>query len=239
VFCKYCGKEANYKLPSGESCCTKNYWECPSWMNNFKKHSKDPIKTWKGFNKFDISKEEKLICKNEIEFYLMENRNVYQKLKRYNIYKTNEGRLYIILYFPNKKTLRRSYPKFLMELYLNKYLNKNNTIHHKDKDFLNNKIDNLEVIERAQHAKQDVVRNRPMSFICPECEKKFILEGRKLHDADGNRQKGKAGPFCSRSCAGKYCQKVQMGMKPLDVKLIKLEKFRLSDEEKGLTHTES
>jgi hypothetical protein len=30
----------------------------------------------------------------------------------------------------------------------------------------------------------------------------FELSGRKLNDAVANRRKGKAGPYCSRSCAG-------------------------------------
>jgi endogenous inhibitor of DNA gyrase (YacG/DUF329 family) len=49
------------------------------------------------------------------------------------------------------------------------------------------------------------------TFVCPICQKEFILEGRKLKDAKQNQKRGKAGPFCSKKCAGVYGKMKQMG----------------------------
>lgn len=38
-----------------------------------------------------------------------------------------------------------------------------------------------------------------------------VIEGCRLSNAIQNRKQGKAGPFCSRSCAGKYGANVQNG----------------------------
>ena len=46
-------------------------------------------------------------------------------------------------------------------------------------------------------------------FICPTCKKEFELEGRKLKDATQNQKRGKAGPFCSKRCAGLYGKMIQ------------------------------
>lgn len=54
---------------------------------------------------------------------------------------------------------------------------------------------------------------KTQKFICPLCKKEFELEGRKLKDALQNQKKGKAGPFCSKQCAGKYGKLVQMRLK--------------------------
>lgn len=87
-------------------------------------------------------------------------------------------------------------------------------------DFTNDAQDNLRVVTRAEHASNDVKRSKPMSFICPQCNTTFILEGRKLNTAIRNRDRGRAGPFCGRSCAGKYGKSVQVGSSKLEVKKI-------------------
>lgn len=153
----------------------------------------------------------------------------YENYEIKNIYQNKDGRFRIYLK-SDKDFIVMSYPKFLMEMHLGRYLNYDETIDHIDKDFTNNDIKNLKVLERNIHCKKDALRNKPQKFICPECNKEFILEGRKLCDAKSNRKKHRAGPFCCKGCAGRYGQKVQMGMEPLNVELIKLEKFRLSGE---------
>ena len=43
------------------------------------------------------------------------------------------------------------------------------------------------------------------------------MVGKKLHDAIQYRKQGKAGPFCSKSCAGKYGKSIQLGAEKLPV----------------------
>ncbi len=62
----------------------------------------------------------------------IETRQPYINCKIYGPYtgKDNRLRLFIKMQDNSYKTI--SYPKFIMEIYLGKFLNKNETIHHKD-----------------------------------------------------------------------------------------------------------
>lgn len=154
---------------------------------------------------------------------------IYEEYEAKKIYQNKDGRFRIYLAkFKQAKTI--SYPKYLMEIHLGRYLDDDETVDHIDEDFTNNNINNLRVLKRKIHCKNDALRNKPMSFVCPECGIEFVLFGDKLHDASCNRKKGKAGPFCGRSCAGKYGQKIQYGLEKLPAKIIELEKYKLRDE---------
>lgn len=146
---------------------------------------------------------------------------VYSEYTEGKIHKTNEGRLVIYLKKKGTKGKIVSYPKYLIEKHLNKYLARNETVHHINGNFLDNRIENLKIIDRSKHASNHAKRLVKQEFICPYCGTKFKLSGEQLHDTDHNRKKGKAGPFCSRSCAGKYGAFVQNGGKKLEVKQIK------------------
>ena len=138
---------------------------------------------------------------------------VYDNCKIYGPYTNKNKRQHVIIIFPNGVRKTVSYPKYLVELYLDRYLDETETIDHIDGDITNNCLTNLRVINRKQHCKEDVKRLKSQKFVCPECKKEFILEGKKLHDAYENRKKGSAGPFCSKSCAGKYSRLTQLGLK--------------------------
>lgn len=127
-------------------------------------------------------------------------------------YKRPDGRMYIQVISPKKTTI--SYPKYLMEMKLGRYLEKDETVHHKDEDFTNNDYSNLEILRRDKHAS---IHKKYISesFICPTCGNIFILEGIKLRKFYNNkRNKNINGPFCNRICAGKYGKKIQMGEYP-------------------------
>lgn len=96
-----------------------------------------------------------------------------------------------------------SYPKYLMEIKLGRYLLPNETVDHKDRDFTNDSIDNLRVINNVQHGKEDSLLRKEATFICQICSKSFTVSGKKLHDLNANHWRMRCGPFCSRSCAGK------------------------------------
>ncbi len=145
---------------------------------------------------------------------------VYEEYKIYGPYKRKDGRLHVVLvHVETKKKKTVSYPKFLVEKHYDKYLKPNETVDHIDCNFINNNISNLRIIDRSQHAKEDVLRSKEQNFICPWCNKKFTLIGKRLHNAKANRERknSHAGPFCSRSCASKYSRGVQLGDDPLPV----------------------
>jgi hypothetical protein len=135
---------------------------------------------------------------------------VYENCKIYGPYSTKDQRLRIVVKFPDGIKRTVSYPKYLMEKHLDRYLALNETVDHIDCDFLNNELSNLRVLIRSDHSYLDVKRRKIENFKCLICNNEFSLDGKKLNDATQNRLKGKTGPFCSKSCAGKYGKLVQL-----------------------------
>ena len=154
---------------------------------------------------------------------------VYEDYKVYGPYFRKDGRQHVVLVHKENKSRKTvSYPKYLYEIHFNTYLGPNDTVDHHDRNFNNNKIDNLIVRNRREHIKLDSVRNTPQEFTCPECNSVFVLAGRKLHDAKHNRVKGKSGPFCGRSCAGSYGTKIQKGEDRAPIAKVKIEKYYIT-----------
>lgn len=123
--------------------------------------------------------------------------------KVYGPYTSKDGRKRIVL----KKTGCRdgvsttiSYPKALKEIQDGRRLSENETVDHKDRDFANNDPENLNVLDRQIHASLDSVRVQVDPVNCPTCGTSFIPNKNQIK----SRSSDKAGPFCSRSCVGKY-----------------------------------
>lgn len=125
-------------------------------------------------------------------------------------YSQKTGRLQAILVFIDGTRKTISYPKYLMELHLNRYLSDNETINHIDGNFLNNDISNLQVLDRKEHVILDVIRNQDMNVNCIYCDKLFTIQGSKLH-LRNRKDRNSSGYFCSRSCSGKYGVEIQKG----------------------------
>lgn len=155
---------------------------------------------------------------------------VYEECKIYGPYKSRkDGRLRCQVIFPNKKTKILSYPKYLMEVHLNRYLNDDETIDHIDGDFLNNSIENLRIIDRKEHAINDAIRNKDVTVVCAYCGKVFTIKGSKIHYRN-RKDKHQSGYFCSRQCTGKYGADVQNGrIIPYKVDKIEAEKYSLHE----------
>jgi hypothetical protein len=137
----------------------------------------------------------------------------------------------VIIVYPDKSRKTVSYPKYLVECELGRYLEDDETVDHIDGDFTNNDFANLQVLSRKEHVSLDVKRLKTQRFECPLCSDSFELKGSKLYNAAGNRKQGKAGPFCSRTCAGKYGAEVQNErMKRLSVSKIKKSYMTIKDE---------
>lgn len=141
---------------------------------------------------------------------------VYENMTLYGPYVRKDGRQHVVLYCPHTRARKTvSYPKYLIELSLGRYLKSWETVDHLDMDFSNNSLENLRVVDRSTHAKQDALRLdlTPREFTCPLCRTSFILRGEKLKKFlySQNRKDLKAGPFCNRSCSGGYGAELQNG----------------------------
>lgn len=135
-------------------------------------------------------------------------------LRVYGPYLRPDGRKHIIKYDTDtKKRTTISYPKYLMEGYLQRKLRPNETVNHINRDFTDDRLCNLEVLDRSEHAKLDAKRVKWVTFICEWCGELGSQQG---CDLDGNERQGKAGPFCSRACAGSYGADIQNGGEKVD-----------------------
>ena len=145
---------------------------------------------------------------------------VYDDCKIYGPYLRKDGRKHVVTVTPDGKKTTVSYPKYLIEIHIGRYLTQSETADHMDGDFTNDEISNLCIKDRKKHIIEDVRRLAKQSFICPICNEDFDILGKKLHDAIQFRKQGKAGPFCSKSCAGKYGKSIQLGADKLPVQEI-------------------
>jgi hypothetical protein len=97
-----------------------------------------------------------------------------------------------------------------MEQKLGRQLDPNKeTVDHIDRDVTNDNIENLRVVPRGKHTKEDCWYVERKTVTCCGCGKEFSRIPSQLSDAA--RQK-KAGPFCSKQCAGRYSARVQHGL---------------------------
>lgn len=137
---------------------------------------------------------------------------VYENCKIYGPYISKQDkRMRVVLVHENGKKQTISYPKFLVEKYLNQYLSDDDTIDHIDGDFTNNDLSNLRVIKRSQHALEDSLMNMDELHTCVWCKNTFIIKG----DSLAQRNRRKSSGFCSKKCTGQYGAWIQKGNPPL------------------------
>jgi hypothetical protein len=127
-------------------------------------------------------------------------------------YKRRDGRQIVVVIEDdvNGCETRRtiSYPKWLLELQLGRKLDPNlETVDHIDSNFDNNDLTNLRIVPRNEHSSDDTRRVKNVKFNCAWCHQEFERSPRLVRD---KARKNKAGPFCSRACAGKYSRKLQL-----------------------------
>ena len=144
-----------------------------------------------------------LVDATDLGGYMDEDNIPYANCKLYGPYLRYDGREHVVLVHKDGRKQTVSYPKYLWETMIGRYLQDDETVDHIDRNPLNNDVSNLQILKRSEHCKLDARHTIAQTFVCDICGLTFELSGRKLNDAVHNRRNGKAGPYCSRSCAGK------------------------------------
>ena len=127
-------------------------------------------------------------------------------MKIYGPYFRKDEKRWYIAIAANGVTRTKLYSRFKMEQKLGRELGSDETVDHIDGDKTNDNIENLQILGRVEHAKKDAKRALPVEIVCVLCGAKALKKGSYLR---GSAKKGRAGPFCTKSCAGKYGQRVQ------------------------------
>lgn len=118
-------------------------------------------------------------------------------------YYRQDGRKHIILNNGNKpkgapgKTKTISYPKALMEVHLGRRLLDSETVDHRDGDFTNDGLSNLQILTRGKNASKDHIRVRYMDIKCAYCGRMFTPTKNQARFPERRH-------FCSRKCKGLY-----------------------------------
>ena len=124
-------------------------------------------------------------------------------IKVYGPYTRKDGRQQVVLVHENSRKQTMSYPKYLMEQHLKRALLGSETVDHINNDFTDNRIENLQILTRAENAAKEMRRperaKKFYEFTCPMCGTFAV---KPLNFVKANKSKGRAGPFCSRKCAG-------------------------------------
>lgn len=148
------------------------------------------------------------------------NENIKEKIKvlypTYKIYgpypRKKDKRLQLVLCdVVNGKTITKLFAKFLLEIKLGRILSKEETVDHIDGNCLNDILANVQLLSRSDNSAKSVKR-----LVFNECS--CVWCGKVFTPTRGNLDKRKTGPFCSRSCSGKYGKSVQVGGGLIDSK---------------------
>lgn len=136
----------------------------------------------------------------------MENNHPIYKSPEWTIYgpyQRKDLRRHVIAYNGIRR-ITISYPKYLMECNLQRILDSNEEVHHKNGLEFDDNLNNLEVKNEKLHLQEHMTKLAQF-FICPTCNITFSLEGIKLsrYHSENKRKPNRKGPYCSRRCSGK------------------------------------
>lgn len=117
-----------------------------------------------------------------------------------------DNRKVVVLRLADGKLTTKSYARYLYEKEHGEIGDINLTVDHKDEDVTNDVMPNFDLLTRAENIQKSAM-TAMWSGNCPVCNTAFT---KPLRFVKGNWKKGKAGPFCSRQCAGIRNKEIQL-----------------------------
>jgi hypothetical protein len=99
----------------------------------------------------------------------MESTTPYFGYKIYGPYTRKDGRQHIIAYKSKLDKMTVSYPKYIVEVVIGRYLNPDENVHHIDGNFINNSLDNLQIVDKAEHVRAHNQKYEELDVKCVNC----------------------------------------------------------------------
>jgi hypothetical protein len=98
--------------------------------------------------------------------------------------------------------------RVVVENHLKRLLTVDEIVHHKNGEKKDNRIENLEVMDRIEHVRMHALERGFLNCIlkCPNCDTIFERSYRQAFQTAPK----KFGVFCTRSCSGKFSRKEQL-----------------------------
>ena len=121
-------------------------------------------------------------------------------MKVYGPYTRKDGRA-VVIHYDGTTRRTQSYPRYLMEEFLGRDLNEWEHVDHISNDCTDNRIENLQILTPAENTRKSAKGAEMALFNCPVCALDFYYSMRQYRS--NQLTQGKAGPYCSRQCAGK------------------------------------
>jgi HNH endonuclease len=146
--------------------------------------------------------------KKKLIDYLLNSKMVKMRKRRHGPYSTQAGHLFWIDVFDDGTRKSVLVHREMMEQHLGRELHKDEVVHHKSEIPYDNRIDNFELKTRGDHTRDHAVPAETIDIICPECgEHANLLSS---HVKRNQVKLKKAGPFCSKTCAGRWSRRMQI-----------------------------
>ena len=129
------------------------------------------------------------------------------RYKEYGPYKNKEGYAFIVRKHSDGHVTSTWVHREMMEKHLKRKLTRNEVVHHINEDPSDNRIENFEIKTRRKHTSDHAPAPEMALILCAECGEEAVVRAYQIRHNQTNQ--GKAGPFCGRSCAGRYGQRLQ------------------------------